>query len=93
MSVDPRRAGLNTFAGWSWPAGRTLPITGIDQYNAQMYTKKKKNINHPVILGNTYILLLLNGDTISFFVSLSSTYFFISNKINFLKFSLVFISI
>jgi hypothetical protein len=29
MWMDLRRAGLNTFAGRSWPAGRTLPITGL----------------------------------------------------------------
>jgi hypothetical protein len=31
MWMDLQRAGLNTFTGRSWPAGRTLPITGYDQ--------------------------------------------------------------
>ena len=31
MSIKPRRAGLNSFAGRIWPAGRTLPITGLDE--------------------------------------------------------------
>jgi hypothetical protein len=30
MWMALRRAGLNTFADRSWPAGRTLPITALD---------------------------------------------------------------
>ena len=62
MSMDPRRAGLNTFAGRSWPAGRTLPITGVDplQNNTDCDTDYPQ---YPGMHKNYFISVLITNNS------------------------------
>jgi hypothetical protein len=47
--MDLRRAGLNTFAGRSWPAGRTLPITGLGGISETLYHNDLANLTFNMI--------------------------------------------
>jgi len=80
MSMDPRRAGFNNFAGRSWPEGRTLPVIDLNSLYLEinltfLFAEKKRKYHLFILMYNQvstiYIVMLYCVCNISFKVLVS----------------------